>query len=269
MELHPVTILPTDGTTPPMYSPSDPLISSGGAFIYKLAIANDGFAVVTTGGTGPTNVYLYSTTTHAFYTVNYQSGLFDGFAIKPVTPYFGNPAVSADGSTLVLSQDPGASLTAKPTWHGGHQYDPSSQLYLFSTRFGLFDRDRSQSPRSARPALDRAGTRVVLNGPETSVLDPDQRFAGLGKLPETTRAVVVKPDASRVYTFDAPLDSDSGELRTFDLTLPTVNGMVQQVGTGIPMSPGSGTGAVAMAITPDGGTIFVVGTNGVWVQPSP
>ena len=107
----------------------------------------------------------------------------------------------------------------------------------------------------------------MLNGATTVVVDQD--YSTLGRLPDTTRAAVVKPDASRVYTFDAPAGSESGELRTFDLTSPTVDGRFQQIGAGVPMSPGSGTGAIEMVITPDGGTIFVVGIAGVWVQPAP
>jgi hypothetical protein len=35
------------------------------------------------------------------------------------------------------------------------------------------------------------------------------------------------------------------------------------------MTPGNGTGAIAMTITPDGGTVFVAGVSGVYVQPAP
>jgi hypothetical protein len=74
-----------------------------------------------------------------------------------------------------------------------------------------------------------------------------------------------------VYTFDAPAGTESGELRSYTVTarlFPT-DQIYPQTGAGIPMSPGSGTAAIAMAITPDGGTLFVVGTSGVFVQPSP
>jgi len=34
------------------------------------------------------------------------------------------------------------------------------------------------------------------------------------------------------------------------------------------MTPGNGTGAIAMTITPDGGAVFVAGVFGVFVQPT-
>jgi hypothetical protein len=257
IELNPVTILPTNGTTPATYSPADDIKSGD---IQKLAITNDGYAVVTTGGSGPTNVYLYSPITHAFHTLDFAFEF--PLNVLPVTAYFGSPAVSGDGSILAMTQDQGPSR--RP---GVHRYDAALQHYSLLPVPELVDRDRSQPLRSARPALDRAGTRIVLNGASTVVVDRD--YATLGRLPDSTRAAVVKPDASRVYTFDAAADSASGELRTFDLTAPPVDGMFQQVGPGIPMSPGSATGTIAMALTPDGGTVFVVGTAGAWVQPLP
>ncbi|MEP7243767.1 MAG: hypothetical protein ABI885_08775 [Gammaproteobacteria bacterium] len=74
-----------------------------------------------------------------------------------------------------------------------------------------------------------------------------------------------------MHTFDAAAGTQNGELRSYDVTtklFPT-DQIFLQVGTGIPLSPGTGTGAIAMAITPDGGTVFVAGTSGVFVQPSP
>jgi hypothetical protein len=52
------------------YSPSDELLRAGTAYIEAIAVANDGYAIVTTGGANPSNVLLYSTTTHDYLTVN-------------------------------------------------------------------------------------------------------------------------------------------------------------------------------------------------------
>lgn len=38
---------------------------------------------------------------------------------------------------------------------------------------------------------------------------------------------------------------------------------------GTAMTPGNGTGAIAMTITPDGGTVFVAGVSGIYVRPVP
>ena len=109
---------------------------------------------------------------------------------------------------------------------------------------------------------------MVLNGPSTVVLD--RAYGPRGTLPNTTRAVAVKPDASRAYTFDAPNGSDAGTFLTFDLTTSlTGDAQYSPLDTGIPMTPGNGTGAIAMTIAPDGRTVFVAGVSGVYVQPAP
>ena len=57
---------------------------------------------------------------------------------------------------------------------------------------------------------------------------------------------------------------------TFDLTTSlTGDAQYSPLGAGIPMTPGNGTGAIAMTITPDGGAVFVAGVSGVYVQPAP
>jgi len=105
-----------------------------------------------------------------------------------------------------------------------------------------------------------------VNGPSTVLLRGD--LAAHGQLPDDTRAAAIKPDASRAYTFVAAAGSDGGELRSYDINFNLRSTeFFPQVGTGIPMNPGAGTGAVAMAITPDGGTVFVTGVAGVFVQP--
>jgi hypothetical protein len=98
----------------------------------------------------------------------------------------------------------------------------------------------------------------------------DRAYGPRGSLPSTTRAVAVKPDASRAYTFDAPNGADAGALLTFDLTTSlTGDAQYAPLDAGIAMTPGNGTGAIAMTLTPDGGTVFVAGVSGIYVQPAP
>ena len=258
----------TRGTS---YSPTDPLITAGTSYMQSIAVAGDGFAVVTTGGVNPSNVLLYSTFTRTFFTINTATGNSPGFADPRL--YFGNPGVSADGAVVAVAQDPRTAAnnaflylyTAAEVQRGLYFGIPSSRVT---------DKDRSQFPRSAKPAVNHragvvSGTRMVVNGSPTVVLDA--AYSPRGVLPDTTRAAVFKPDASRVYTFDAAAGTEDGQLRSYNvgirLTLP--DQMYPAVGTPIPMSLGSGTGAIAMTITPDGGTVFVVGTSAIYVQPSP
>lgn len=257
------------------YSPSDEQIQVGTAYIHGIAVANDGYAIVTTGGANPSNLLLYSTTAHTFLTVNAVNAL--PFAAADPRLYFGNAGVSPNGSLVVLSQDP--RTTALPT--------PESRpfIYLYAAtggqRPGLFgsprstfsDKDRSQVARSAKPAVYYADstvlrTRIVIHGPTPVVLGPDYSVRGL--LPASTRASVFNEDGTRLYAFDAPEGTQNGELRSYDVSVMLNSSTAYPpVGTAVPMSPGSGTGALAMTTTPDGETVFVVGTSGVFVQPSP
>lgn len=227
---------------------------------------------MTTGGANPSNVLLYSTTTHTFLTVNSVSAL--PLADADPRLYFGNAGVSPNGSLVVLTQDARtATSETKPP------------LYLYAStgvqRPGLFenrgdgyaDRDRSQGRRSAKPAVHYTDsavltTRIIIHGPTPVVLGPDYSVRGL--LPASTRASVFNKAGTRLYAFDAPEGTQSGELRSYDVSVrldPSTE--YPPVGTPVPMSPGSGTGAIAMTATPDGETVFIVGTSGVFVQPSP
>jgi hypothetical protein len=125
---------------------------------------------------------------------------------------------------------------------------------------------------SVPPSFDRAGTRLVLRGrnqslggaPVCNVYDANMQL--IGTLPDTTLAVIVHPDGSRAYVLD-----NAGNLRSFDLTANVMGGAYPEVGTGVAIGTFGETdaGGVRMAITPDGGTLFIAGRGGILVQPSP
>ena len=260
------------------YSPSDELIRAGTAYIEAIAVANDGYAIVTTGGANPSNVLLYSTTTHEFLTVNSPGSNGLGGAAD-ARLYFANAGVSPDGSLVVLSQDPRTAATVPPPYTKPFLYlysaTQSQRPSLFASPSSPFtDKDRSQSARSAKPAIYHAdgvvsGTKFVIHGATPVVVSAD--YSARGSLPASTRASVFNPAGTLVYAFDAPAGSENGELRVYDVT-PRLNPTTQMYvpgGNAVPMSPGSGTGAIAMTRTPDGGTLFIVGVAGVYVQPAP
>lgn len=215
-----------------------PALASG-AFLKNLAVANDDTAVVTTGISGSTGtpVYLYAPRSAAF-TAPATTLNLDNATVR----------AAADGSTLAIVQgDP--ALSAAPAVY---RYSASTQAFS-SVGVALNQND-------VAPALDRSATRIVLNG--TSVYD--NGFKLLGTLPATTLAVVLRPDGTRAYTFD----SAASQILSFDLTANPAGAAFPQVGSALAPAGDPGSG-VKMAISPDGGTLFLAGSSQIVVQPAP
>ncbi|UCH54098.1 MAG: hypothetical protein JSW09_04790, partial [Pseudomonadota bacterium] len=216
-----------------------PAFATSGTFLKSLAVGNAGNAVVATGfaTTNNTPLYYYNTRNPEFTQPASTVDLNNATA-----------AASADRSKIWLVQgDP--TVTSPPSVY---QYAASTQL-IGATSITL-------NQNTILPAIDREATRFVLNG--TNVYDSD--FGLLGTLPATTGAVVLRPDATRAYTFD----STSGQVHAFDLTATPNGGAFPEVGSGTALagSPGSD---VRMAISADGGSLFLAGSNQIVVQPTP
>ena len=209
-----------------------------GTFLKNLTVTNTDTAIVTTGFSGSTAslLYLYGIRSTAF--------------TQPATAISldnATPGGSADGSLVAIAQGDPSLTTA-----------PSTYQYLSATN--AFSATVAINQNSIAPALDRNAIRIVLNGIDVY----DASYTLLGTLPSTTLAVVVKPDATRAYTFD----SAAAAVLSFDLTTTASGAALPQVGgaTALPGDPGSG---VQMAISPDGGTLFLAGANQIVVQPAP
>jgi hypothetical protein len=101
---------------------------------------------------------------------------------------------------------------------------------------------------------------------------PIGRLGAIGLLPDTTRAAALSPDGTVAYVLDEPSGAASGVLETYHLSSRSSNNpnsYFTQTGSGIPMSLDGGTGAIAMTMTPDGGTLVIAGVSGIYVQPTP
>ena len=144
---------------------SDPLVRAGTAYMQNLAVANDGYAVITTGGANPSNVLLYSTTTHAFFTMN-AAGANQVFLDADPRLYFGNPGVSADGATVVLTQDP---RTAAPL--------PGSVRNPFFCIAPPRDNGRSFSGARHPRSLTRTARNFPARRSRQSITSPASRVA--------------------------------------------------------------------------------------------
>ncbi len=207
----------------------------GFEFLKDIVVPNDGKALITTGvnGSGFSDFYFYSTLGP---TLTHGSG-----------PYFGVPGISGDGSLTVIVQ-------------GGLSPPAPVLKYLAST--DTFAAAGIDLAGVTPPALDRTGTRIVLE--RTRVVDGT--FAALGALPATTLAAVLKADGSRAYTFDS-----SGSLRTFDLSgaAPGTGVVYPEVLPATTLAGSPGTTGVKMVISPDGGTIFLAGDARIVIQTTP
>ena len=222
-----------------------PLFGSGVENIANLAVANDG--TIAMFGDVYTNcgadLMLYNVRKHTFTTPGYK-------------PCRGTVGASGDGSRLLIPNQ----FTTMST----------DDVFSLDTSTGATTPTGIHLLTGIAPALDRTASRIVLN--KTAVYDGSYNY--LGNLPATTDAVVLSPDGTRAYTFD-----HSGTLMTYDLTGALVTGIYPQIGAPITLAgnPGptsTGTAAiysnavVVMTITPDGGTVFIAGSNAVIVQPT-
>jgi hypothetical protein len=202
-------------------------------FLSGLALANDGNALITAGvnGSGFSDAYRYS--------------IRDGLFSPPVGNFsFATAAASADGSRVVFVQN-GVS--------------PAQNVYQYlASNTSLAPVNLPLNRLLARPALDRRATRIVLNG--NLVYDADYQF--LGSIPGSS-AVVLSPDGARVYAY-----SNGTVMRTYNLAASPVAGVFPEFGpeTTLPSDPGA---TPVMTVSPDGGTLFIAGSDGIVVVPAP
>lgn len=244
-ELDPATLSVGTSTGAPFSSPY---------YFKNLAMANDSSAVVTTGinGSGSTNVYLYNTRSPAFAQALEISG---GAAMS----YFGTLGVSANGARVPIIQGPFS--TQAPV----HQYLATTRTVA---QTGI-ERNRKASDVIA-PALDRAGSRVVLDnelGIQVFNINPNNNnYTQIGgSLPTTTLAVVLSPDGTYAYTYDFDTTIPEATIRKFSVA----GGSISEV----PLTPIATVisvgNTVKMTISPDGGTLFAAGNGGIVVVPTP
>jgi hypothetical protein len=82
-------------------------------------------------------------------------------------------------------------------------------------------------------------------------------------------ADVINWAGTRVYGYTPSNTSCVSILSTFDLTASPTGGQYPEIGTPISLPQSCDTGGDQIAITPDGTTVFVLSTTGVFVQPVP
>jgi hypothetical protein len=200
-------------------------------FLSGLALANDGNALITTGvnGSGFFDAYRYS--------------IRDGLFSPPVGNFsFATAGASTDGSRVVFVQS-GVS--------------PAQSVYQYLAS------DASLAPVNlplnrllAGPALDRRASRIVLNGN----LVYGANYQLLGSIPGSS-AVALSPDGSKAHAY-----SSGTMMHTYNLTSAVAGVFPEITATTLPSDPGPNP---VMTISPDGGTLFIAGSDGIVVVPAP
>jgi hypothetical protein len=244
VELDPATF--ARGAT---YSPP-----SGSPDLQSIAVANDGYAVVTTADDIRSQVYLYSTQDHTF-------------AVPDVRSIAGIVRSSPSG-TLVGLVEGDFSTGSLPA----PQYSASGQVF-YSTSVPASDVG-APFLRPSRPAFDFLGTKMVLNVmrftndfmTQTPVYNANPQPLLSGSLTGFVHGVFVAPDGSLAYTLGTQfgIGTEPVQLRTYELTGFT------QVGTSVTIEDlALGDASIQTVATPDGATWFAVGDAGLKVLPLP
>lgn len=204
----------------------------------NIVIGNDNRALITTSLTtsGGTRPYLYDPPSGNIVQIN--------ALLNNATP-----AMSGNGAGAVLVQgDP--SLTS----------DPSINVYSTSSNELSTSGAEPLNQNAVPPAIDRAITRIVLNG--TRVYDGSLAF--LGTLPDTTAAVAISPDGQRAYAYDTA----AGGILVYDISEGRDEAEYPALGAVTPLAGDPGSD-VRMIIAPDGRTLFLAGSTQIVVQPAP
>jgi hypothetical protein len=176
--------------------------------------------------------------------------------LQPLPNGFAHGIVAASG-------DGGEALAASDAGGSGNQ-----TIYEYSASTGTLAPWSNLQFDVRELQLDRMGANALIN--KTEVWDPNT-FTMKGELPATTSASVLTPDGTTAYTYGT-----DGQVHRFDISaLPPggLGGAYPEVGTPIALAddPSAAPGdlGVWMLVTPDGGTLFLAGSQQVVVQSLP
>jgi hypothetical protein len=231
-------LLRLDPVTLATLSSVDAFRAPGSSSVSTLAFANDGAGI---GG----GVYGYSATLYRYDMLTQTFSPISSFH----TPLERQVFASADGSTLVLPYtDP----------HAG-----DNRIYTYDATTGRLTPRPVTTPGFRALSVSRNGSRIILAdmgnmSPQTVVYGAE--FNALGTLPNDAIPFVLSPNGDFAYAYHQP----EGRVRKFSISA----GGVIEVGSSSAVAPAN-TEMSEMTISPDGGTLFLVGTTSVVIAPAP
>lgn len=116
-----------------------------------------------------------------------------------------------------------------------------------------------------RLAIDGSGSRIIVNGNQVHENSVGALF---GTLPATTLAAALNRNGTRAFAWD-----ENGTVRIFDVQaqpVPLGSPLAEVAPAIVPAAdPGAGINGqdMRMAVSPDGGTLFMAGSDGIVVVP--
>lgn len=211
------------------------------ASLGSIAFANDGNAIGSASGSASgIALYRYDMLLQRFTGLSWDSTDATAFA-------------SGDGDTVILPTfDPGAS---------------NGLPFVYDASAGSILQGNQPVTRSSRLSISRDSANIlrvitsdtVFGAPVVTSYGVGA-FTIAGTLPAGVTGFVVSPDGNTAYAYI------NNAVRKFNLTMPSNGGFVETGSVSV-VSPG--TSSISMAITPDGGTLFVAGNTNLLVVPAP
>ena len=205
-----------------------------------MAVSNNGEAIIISdrlccSSTFP--IFAYSPLTGVLRQPTQPSvfGVNDGFA-----------AASEDGS-LVLVPNNNEPVGGPPTL----RYDSET---------GQFALAPAMQRAMVTPRINRHATLMLFDWGDVR----NANLALLGRLPNTSVSSILAPEASVAYAYD-----ENGTVRVYDLAATPVGGVFPEILPAITLSDSPGVLVYQMAISPDGGTLFLGGRDQIVVVPLP
>jgi hypothetical protein len=236
-------------TLAPLRTVPAPGNMSLGVRLQRLALGNDGQAIITTTG-GPflSPALLYSVANGSFATLNNAGQL----------------QANDDAAALVATAN-GAHIFATQSVAGAAVLDYDSADSVVSERALTIRHSANQSV-----AVDQNATRsIAFNELPNSATIRDGKFAVLARLGSEdlpafyTRAAAVNRNGTRAVVLEG-----SGKFYFFDLTAPAIKGVARQSRTPLSLDFISATSnGTRTAMTADGQVAFFANTSGVAIVP--
>jgi hypothetical protein len=234
--VNPANLAPIGNVAPPA---GNPLLN---AQFQMIAFANDGKAIANASAVSGVSLLAYDLLAQSFTPLSSQFDFVNRFI-----------AASGDGSRLLLPE-------FSPLITG-------TQIYTYSALDGALTGSAALESGVYQVRVSRTGNRAIvasflLTASEVTRVY-DVSLALQGTLPTGILGVAISPDGGTAYALIA------GEIRKYDLNSPNGGGGFTEVlpRTVLPDSPGTGT--AEMAVSPDGGTLFLAGNQRLIVMPAP